>query len=36
MAHGSALIFLSRPVALVLIGAGVALTLGTLFSRRRR
>jgi putative tricarboxylic transport membrane protein len=36
MAHGSALIFLSRPAALALIGAGVALTLWTLIARRRR
>ncbi len=36
MAHGSAAIFLSRPLALVLIGAGVALTSWTLVSRHRR
>ena len=36
MAHGSAAIFLARPVALILIGAGVALTAWTLVSRHRR
>jgi putative tricarboxylic transport membrane protein len=36
MAHGSALVFLSRPVALVLLASGVALTLWTLIARRRR
>jgi putative tricarboxylic transport membrane protein len=36
MAHGSAAIFLGRPVALVLMGAGVALTVWTLISRHRR
>ena len=36
MAHGSAAVFLGRPVALILIGAGVALTAWTLVSRHRR
>jgi putative tricarboxylic transport membrane protein len=36
MAHGSASIFLTRPVALVLIGAGVVLTTSTLIARSRR
>jgi putative tricarboxylic transport membrane protein len=36
MAHGSASIFLTRPIALILIGAGVALTAWTLVSRSRR
>jgi putative tricarboxylic transport membrane protein len=36
MAHGSPIIFLTRPVALLLIAAGVTLTLWTLFARQRR
>ena len=36
MAHGSPLIFATRPIAVVLIGAGLALTGWTLISRRRR
>jgi putative tricarboxylic transport membrane protein len=36
MAHGSPWVFAGRPVALVLMGAGIALTLSTLVSRRRR
>ena len=36
MAHGSPLIFLSRPVALLLIAAGLALTAFTLLTRRRQ
>jgi putative tricarboxylic transport membrane protein len=35
MAHGSPLIFLSRPIALAFIGAGLVLTTWTLLSRRR-
>jgi putative tricarboxylic transport membrane protein len=36
MAHGSPAIFLTRPVALSLIAAGVTLTLWTLVARQRR
>jgi putative tricarboxylic transport membrane protein len=36
MAHGSASVFLDRPAALGLIGAGLALTTWTLISRRGR
>ena len=36
MAHGSPLILVTRPVAVTLIAAGVALTAWTLYSRHRR
>ena len=36
MAHGSPLIFVTRPIAVILIGAGVALTAWSLRARRRR
>jgi putative tricarboxylic transport membrane protein len=36
MAHGSPLIFVTRPIAVILIGAGLALTTWSLLARRRR
>ena len=36
MAHGSASIFVTRPIAILFIGLGIALTVWTLLSRRRR
>ena len=36
MAHGSPLIFVTRPIAVILIGAGLALTAWSLVARRRR
>jgi putative tricarboxylic transport membrane protein len=36
MAHGSPLVFASRPLALTLIGAGLALTAWSLIARQRR
>jgi putative tricarboxylic transport membrane protein len=36
MAHGSPVIFLTRPIALILMAAGLGLTTWTLYSRRRR
>jgi putative tricarboxylic transport membrane protein len=36
MAHGSPLILVTRPIALILILAGLALTAWTLLARRRR
>jgi putative tricarboxylic transport membrane protein len=36
MAHGSAMIFVTRPIAVTLLAAGLALTAWTLISRRRR
>jgi putative tricarboxylic transport membrane protein len=36
MAHGSPLIFVQRPLALILIAVGLALTAWSLVARRRR